>query len=41
MEMLILLLLGDFHLLQLGSFQKIDIMTVSDFLDKFLNLVEK
>jgi putative PIN family toxin of toxin-antitoxin system len=26
---------GDFHLLQLGSFQKIDIMTVSDFLDYF------
>ena len=24
---------GDFHLLQLGSFQKINIMTVSDFLD--------
>ncbi len=27
---------GDYHLLQLGSFQKIDIMTVSDFLD-YLN----
>ncbi len=26
---------GDFHLLQLGSFQKINIMTVSDFLDYF------
>lgn len=26
---------GDSHLLQLGSFQKIDIMTVSDFLDYF------
>jgi len=26
---------GDFHLLQLGSFQKVDIMTVSDFLDYF------
>ena len=26
---------GDFHLLQLGSFQKINIMTASDFLDYF------